>query len=40
MTDKETLFSYRLQQGEETLSEAKKMLEDGLKETLKRQTHE
>jgi len=28
MTDKETLFSYRFQQAEETLSEAKKMLED------------
>lgn len=28
MTDKETLFSYRFQQSEETLSEAKKMLED------------
>jgi len=27
MTDKETLFSYRFQQAEETLSEAKKMLE-------------
>lgn len=28
MTDKETLFSYRFQQAEETLSEAKKMLEE------------
>jgi uncharacterized protein len=29
MTDRETLYSYRLQQAEETLSEAKKMLEGG-----------
>lgn len=30
MTDKETLFTYRLKQGEETLSDAKKMLQDKL----------
>jgi uncharacterized protein (UPF0332 family) len=30
MTDKETLFLYRLRQAEETLSDAKKMLEDNL----------
>jgi uncharacterized protein (UPF0332 family) len=30
MTDKETLFLYRLRQAEETLSDAKKMLEDQL----------
>lgn len=30
MTDKETLLSYRLQQAEETLSDAEKMLESGL----------
>jgi uncharacterized protein (UPF0332 family) len=30
MTDKETLFLYRLRQAEETLSDAKKMLEDKL----------
>lgn len=30
MTDKETLFLYRLKQAEETLSDAKKMLEDKL----------
>lgn len=29
MTDKDTLFSYRLKQAEETLSEAKRMLESG-----------
>jgi uncharacterized protein (UPF0332 family) len=29
MTDKEALFSYRLQQAEETLRESKKMLESG-----------
>jgi hypothetical protein len=28
MTDKETLFLYRLKQADETLSDAKKMLED------------
>jgi uncharacterized protein len=30
MTDKETLFLYRLRQADETLSDAKKMLEDKL----------
>ncbi|MFH1334974.1 MAG: HEPN domain-containing protein [Candidatus Zixiibacteriota bacterium] len=30
MTDKETLFLYRLKQAEETLSDAKRMLEDKL----------
>ncbi|MGA1824535.1 MAG: HEPN domain-containing protein [bacterium] len=30
MTDKEILFSYRLQQAEETLSDARKMLENNL----------
>lgn len=30
MTDKEVLFTYRLNQAEETLSDAKKMLEDNL----------
>ncbi|MBU2444721.1 MAG: HEPN domain-containing protein [Bacteroidetes bacterium] len=30
MTDKEVLFTYRLNQTEETLSDAKKMLEDNL----------
>ncbi len=30
MTDKETLFLYRLREAEETLSDAKKMLEDKL----------
>jgi len=30
MTDKETLYLYRLRQAEETLSDAKKMLEDKL----------
>lgn len=29
MTDRETLFLYRLKQAEETLSEAQKMLEEG-----------
>lgn len=28
MTDKETLFTYRLKQGEETLSDAKRMLQN------------
>ncbi len=28
MTDKETLFTYRLKEGEETLSDAKRMLQD------------
>ena len=30
MTDKETLFLYRLRQADETLSDAKKMLENKL----------
>lgn len=30
MTDKETLFTYRLKQAEETLFDAKKMIEDNL----------
>ena len=30
MTDKETLYLYRLKQADETLSDAKKMLEDKL----------
>ncbi|MBI4824309.1 MAG: hypothetical protein HY805_08810 [Nitrospirae bacterium] len=30
MTDKESLFTYRLKQAEETLSDAKRMLQDKL----------